>query len=102
MKLGWVDFSTEDRNKVFSVMNLLQEQGALDELGIGLIRDAFANRFFPGTSTIQTRAKYFLIVPYVLKEAIDGKYGNNPTVIMRKINNEERACALQLYNKCQK
>ena len=101
MKLGWVDFSTEDRNKVFSVMNLLQEQGALDELGIGLIRDAFANRFFPGTSTIQTRAKYFLIVPYVLKEAIDGKYGNNPTVIMRKINDEERACALQLYNKCQ-
>ena len=43
-------------------MNLLQAPGAVDEIGIGLIRDAFANYFFPGTSTVQTRAKYFLIV----------------------------------------
>lgn len=49
-------------------MDLLREPGAVDELGIGIIRDAFANRFFPGTSTIQTRAKYFLIVPYLLYE----------------------------------
>ena len=61
MQLGWVDFSREDREKVLDVMNLLQEQGAVDELGIGLIRDAFANYFFPRTSTVQTRAKYFLI-----------------------------------------
>ena len=65
MQLGWIDFSKEDRDKVHDVMNLLQEQGAVDELGIGLVRDAFANYFFPGTSTVQTRAKYFLIVPYL-------------------------------------
>ena len=58
MQLGWVDFSKADREKVLDVMNLLQEQGAVDEIGIGLIRDAFANYFFPGTSTVQTRAKY--------------------------------------------
>lgn len=63
MQLGWIDFSKEDRQKAFDVINLLSEQGAVDELGIGVIRDAFANYFFPGTSTIQTRAKYFLIVP---------------------------------------
>lgn len=67
MQLGWIDFSKEDRQKAFDVINLLSEQGAVDELGIGVIRDAFANYFFPGTSTIQTRAKYFLIVPYMLK-----------------------------------
>lgn len=66
MQLGWIDFSKEDRQKAFDVINLLSEQGAVDELGIGVIRDAFANYFFPGTSTIQTRAKYFLIVPYML------------------------------------
>ena len=66
MQLGWIDFSKEDRQKALDVINLLSEQGAVDELGIGIIRDAFANYFFPGTSTIQTRAKYFLIVPYVL------------------------------------
>ena len=64
MQLGWVDFSKADREKVLDVMNLLQEQGAVDEIGIGLVRDAFANYFFPGTSTVQTRAKYFFIVPY--------------------------------------
>ena len=62
MQLGWVDFSKADREKVLDVMNLLQAPGAVDEIGIGLIRDAFANYFFPGTSTVQTRAKYFLIV----------------------------------------
>ena len=66
MQLGWIDFSKEDRQKAFDVIKLLSEQGAVDELGIGVIRDAFANYFFPGTSTIQTRAKYFLIVPYML------------------------------------
>ena len=69
MQLGWIDFSKSDREKVLDVMHLLQEQGGVDELGIGIVRDAFANRFFPGTSTVQTRAKFFLIIPYVLKEA---------------------------------
>lgn len=65
------------------VINLLSEQGAVDELGIGIVRDAFANYFFPGTSTIQTRAKYFLIVPYILKEAVDGRYGKDINKIMK-------------------
>ena len=74
MQLGWIDFSKEDRQKALDVINLLSEKGAVDELGIGIVRDGFANYFFPGTSTIQTRAKYFLIVPYVLKEAVDSRY----------------------------
>ena len=68
MQLGWIDFSKKDRQKVLDVMNFLQEPGAVDELGIGIVRDAFVNYFFPGTSTIQTRAKYLLIVLYLLKE----------------------------------
>lgn len=84
MQLGWIDFSKEDRQKALDVINLLSEQGAVDELGIGIIRDAFANYFFPGTSTVQTRAKYFLIVPYVLREAVDGRYEER---ILRDIQN---------------
>lgn len=99
MQLGWIDFSKGDRDKVHDVMNLLQEQGAVDELGIGLIRDAFANYFFPGTSTVQTRAKYFLIVPYVLKEAVDGKYGNNLSTVLKRIDEAERDCGKILYEK---
>ena len=99
MQMGWVDFSKGDRDKVMSIINLLQEPGAVDELGIGPIRDGFANFFFPGTSTVQTRAKYYLIVPYVLQEAATGKYGNQVTEILRSIDKNERDCALSLYQR---
>ena len=92
MSLGWIDFSKDERNKVLNVIHLLDEPAAVDELGIGAIRDAFADYLFPGTSTVQTRAKYFLIVPYVLMEAGSGKYGSDLNTILRKIDNEERIC----------
>ena len=100
MQLGWVDFSREDREKALDVMNLLPEQGAVDEIGIGLLRDAFANLFFPGTSTVQTVAKYFLIVPYVLKEATEGRYGNDLNEILRRIDQEEKECGKLLMQNC--
>ncbi|MDU5597083.1 MAG: hypothetical protein E6040_05205 [Lachnospiraceae bacterium] len=37
MQLGWIDFSKEDRQKALDVINLLSEQGTVDELGIGTI-----------------------------------------------------------------
>ena len=64
MQLGWIDFSKEDKSNALNVINSLKDKGVLDELGFGIIRQAFANYLFPGTSTIQTRAKYFLIIPH--------------------------------------
>lgn len=68
LNIGWVDFSKNDRDMVMSVLKQLTEPGALDELGIGTIRDGFSDLLFPGTSTIQTRAKYFFIIPYICME----------------------------------
>ena len=68
MELGWIDFSKTERSKVLSVLELLSQKGTLDELGIAPVRDGFSNIFFPGTSTIQTHAKYFLIIPYALRD----------------------------------
>lgn len=65
--LGWIDFSSEHRDKVKTVLDLLKKKGVIDELGIGVIRDVFADRMFPGISTIQTRAKYFTLVAYRIK-----------------------------------
>lgn len=92
MPLGWIDFSKSERNKVLSVLELLSEKGTLDELGIAPIRDGFAERFFPGTSTIQTRAKYFLIVPYALKE-LERSGDSNPASVLRALDQMERSCA---------
>jgi len=71
-KLGWIDFSSDERRKVKLVLAALSEKGVLDELGIGQIRDAFANRLFPGVSTIQTRAKYFITIARLLRDIQNG------------------------------
>ena len=92
MPLGWIDFSKNERNKVLSVLDLLSEAGTLDELGISPVRDGFANLFFPGTSTLQTRAKYFLIVPYALKD-MEFVAESNPNRLIRIFDEVERNCA---------
>lgn len=91
MQLGWIDFSKSERSKVLSVLDLLQEKGTLDELGIAPIRDGFANIFFPGTSTIQTRAKYFLIVPYALRD-LEREEAMKPNQMRRKLDSVEKKC----------
>jgi hypothetical protein len=61
----WLDYSERDRRKMLDVIELFNERETRDELGLGGVRDAFADLMFPGTSTIQTRAKYFLFVPWI-------------------------------------
>ena len=68
ISVGWIDFSSEHREKVRTVIDLLKKQGVVDELGIGVIRDSFADRLFPGVSTIQTRAKYFILTALLLRD----------------------------------
>jgi hypothetical protein len=66
--VGWIDFSSEHRDKVRKVIDLLKQAGVVDELGIGVIRDSFADRMFPGISTIQTRAKYFTLTALLIHD----------------------------------
>lgn len=63
MEIGFVSFNQEALNRANKVMKLLQGQGAIDELGLGRIRDAFSNMMFPGMSVLQTHAKYFVLMP---------------------------------------
>jgi len=60
----WLDFSEYERRKALEVIHWFKEQDTRDELGVGSIRDAFSDLLFPGTSTIQTRVRYFLFVPW--------------------------------------
>jgi hypothetical protein len=66
VSLGWIDFSKEQRSKVGAVLDLLKFEGMVDELGLGTVRDILADSMFPGISTIQTKAKYFFFIPYIL------------------------------------
>lgn len=66
--IGWIDFSSEHREKMRAAIDCLSTPGAVDELGIGIIRDAFADTLFPGVSTIQTRPKYFIQTARLLEQ----------------------------------
>lgn len=65
---SWLDYSEQHRRQMLDVIDLFREQETRDELGTGTVRDGFADAFFPGTSTIQTRARYFLFVPWVYRQ----------------------------------
>jgi hypothetical protein len=67
-KFGWVDFSESERKQMLDIVDLFNQQDTRDELGVGTIRDAFSDHLFPGTSTIQTRARYYLFVPWIYKD----------------------------------
>lgn len=71
MQIGWIDYSKEERNRIVSVLRLLGTQGTIDEIGIGSVRDAFSDLLFPGISVLQTRAKYFVLIPYLFEKACE-------------------------------
>jgi hypothetical protein len=65
--VAWIDFAEQDRRRLAEVISLFRHRDTRDELGLGSVRDAFANLFFPGTTTLQTRARYFLFVPWIYR-----------------------------------
>lgn len=89
--IGWIYFSKNDRDRIGSVLDQLRPEGTIDELGMGTIRDALSNQMFPGISTIQTRAKYFFIIPYLLHDyqndkQLQKKYKDPAKFLERKEN----------------
>jgi hypothetical protein len=65
---SWMDYSEKERQKALDVLDLFRKEDARDELGLGSVRDAYADLLFPGTSTIMTRARYLLFVPWIYRE----------------------------------
>lgn len=93
--LTWVDFDSDQKKKMAEVIRFFSEQGVRDELGFGTVRDVIADKLFPGTSTIQTRAKYFLFVPYIFLKLQDEaskseKLRNSPERMQAFVEEEEQ------------
>ncbi len=85
--VAWVDFAEEDRRRMTEVIARFGERDTRDELGLGSVRDAFANLFFPGTSTLQTRARYFLFVPWTYRYFEERKVSSHK--VERRLRNYE-------------
>jgi hypothetical protein len=67
--LAWIDFDPEERRRAQTLIDLFKQPEARDELGLGTVRDGLADLLFPGTSTIQTRLRYMLFIPWIYQEA---------------------------------
>jgi hypothetical protein len=95
---AWLDYCESERRKAFDLIHAFRDQGTLDELGIGTTRDALSDLLFPGTSTIQTRAKYHLFVPWMYQDleqeiANRGRYASK-----QAIESEARSREVQLIH----
>lgn len=89
-ELAWLDFDDAERSQMQRLLALFQEQETRDELGLGSVRDYLSDRFFPGTSTIQTRLRYMLFVPWILG-ALESRNGTT-----EQLSNEARSAELRL------
>lgn len=97
MKLGYIHSSKEEQARAMQVLKMTSESVALDELGIGRIRDAFADRMFPGISTLQKHTKYFSLMPQVYRKATERRY-NRLSEVKSEIVRLERIMTKNLYD----
>lgn len=72
-QIAWLDASSEEQRRMRDIIQLFTDREARDELGIGTIRDALGDLLFPGTSTLHTRARYLLFVPWIYTQAAGGR-----------------------------
>lgn len=86
--LTWLDVSAEQQRRVRDMIRLFEEPGTRDELGVGPVRDAFSELLFPGTSVIQTRARYLLFVPWHFQEA--QRRGLRGQALLQRVDRNER------------
>lgn len=86
--LTWIDHDQTARERSLRILALFQEKESRDELGLGAIRDSFADKLFPGTSTIQTRLRYMLFIPWIYKVLEDSKI--SPDEFAGRADSKER------------
>lgn len=68
----WIDHSEKQRRQVLDAVDLFREKDTRDELGLSIIRDGISDALFPGTGSLQTRARYFLFIPWMYLKLENG------------------------------
>ena len=85
--LGWLDLDTAASERVATLLRSLDEPGTIDALGLGSIRDAFSDMLTPGTSTVQTRLRYFIFLTWIFQRLENEEV--SPARFARKLHDYE-------------
>lgn len=94
--LTWIDHDAAARDRSLRILALFREKESRDELGLGGIRDTIADRLFPGTSTIHTRLRYLLFVPWIYRQL--ERQGESPEDFAQSADSIERSLINALRN----
>lgn len=89
---GWTFLSRKDIQQAEAQLQP-ETEGVRDEIGFLAIHQAYADRFFPGTSVLQTRLRYALFVPWIFQQLAAAAV-HEPAV--RRLQEEERRLAGRL------
>lgn len=71
------------------VLEGFTEKSAVDELGLGVVRDALADALYPGTSTLHRRPRYMLFIAWAYRDLIHGGLAG-PKAVERGERDEHR------------
>lgn len=93
-RITWLDHDLAAQRRMRRILALFHERSTRDELGLGAIRDSIADHLFPGTSTIQTRLRYMLFVPWMYLDMERKRIGS--TQIAQRVRKFEAQLAKAL------
>lgn len=89
--LGWTYLSREALARAKAQMDE-ESMGVRDEIGFLTIHQRYADRFFPGTSVLHTRARYAVFVPWLFEDLA----GMTGPAAVRALRERERELAGRL------
>lgn len=67
--IAWVDTTPAQHRAARELVALFSQPDTRDELGVAQVRDVLSNMMFPGITVLQTRARYYLFVPWCYQTA---------------------------------
>lgn len=66
--VAWLDFRPDDLTRAQQFIDSMSEEGVLDELGFLSLFGAFADVFYPATTTVMSSARYLYFVAGIYRQ----------------------------------
>jgi len=95
-QVAWLNFDLHQQERTQLLMAALSQQGTVDELGMGILRDLISGVLFPGHTVLHTRAKYLLFLPRDFA-SLQGTKAESLSEAAKKVEGERIAALRRHY-----